>query len=113
MPPNRNNLPPPPRGGSQPSFTPQAPHYDYGTAPQAAQFQQHSNGTYEVVPPLPSVNNTGHSGHNPYEFIVNPNTPTHRGNILGSILSSWKALAALGAGLVVVLFIIGIVLSSL
>jgi hypothetical protein len=113
MPPNRNNLPPPQSGGSQPSFNPQAPHYDYGSAPQVPQFQQNTRGTYEVVPPLPTANNTGHSGHNPYEFIVNPNAPGRSRNLFGSLTSSWKALAVLGGGVLVVLFVIGIVLSSL
>ncbi len=35
-------------------------------------FQQHESGSYEVVPPV--NNNMGASGHNPYEFIVSPNS---------------------------------------
>jgi hypothetical protein len=110
MPPNRNNLPPPPSGGSQPSLTPQAPHYEYGATPQ---FQQHQNGTYEVVPPLPAAGNTGHSGHNPYEFIVSPNTPRPGHAPFGRLMSSWKSLALLGGGIVIALFIVGMVVSSL
>jgi flagellar basal body-associated protein FliL len=113
MPPNRNTTPTPPAGGHQPSFTPQAPHYDYNSAPQVPQFQQHQNGAYEVVPSLPTVNNTGHTGHNPYEFIVNPNTPKRSSNIFGGIMSSWKGLAVAGVGVVIIVFIIGIVMSSL
>lgn len=113
MPPNRNNVPTPPTGGPQPSFAPHAPHYDYGAAPQNAQFQQHPNGRYEVVPPLPSAANSGHTGHNPYEFIVNPNTPKRSTNIFGGVMSSWKGLAVLGGAVIIILFVAGMVLSSL
>jgi len=37
--------------------------------PQGGQPQQPQYGSHEVLPPL---TNTGASGHNPYEFIMNP-----------------------------------------
>jgi hypothetical protein len=73
MPPNQHNQPPQPTPQPQRSFTPQAPHFDYNSAPHPQQFQQHPNGQYEVVP-APTPNNSRQSGHNPYDFIVNPNS---------------------------------------
>jgi type II secretory pathway pseudopilin PulG len=113
MPPNQHNQPPQPTPQPQRSFTPQAPHFDYNSAPHPQQFQQHPNGQYEVVP-APTPNNSRQSGHNPYDFIVNPNTPKR--SIGGGMFSGkapWKGLALIGAGLVVVIIIVGIVLSSL
>jgi hypothetical protein len=53
-------------GGQQPYQPPQQPS-NYGPAPATPQQ------SYDTLPPPSPV---GHpSGHNPYEFIVNPNTP--------------------------------------
>lgn len=66
--------------GSQPLQQPyqpaSPPAYGINSVPQQA-----PNGQYQVVPP-PSI--TGRpSGHNPYEFIVNPNTQPKRGGLFG------------------------------
>lgn len=56
-----------------------APQYGYGQSdsqhyhPVSNGFQQNQHGQYEVLPALQASPNDGHSGHNPYEFIVNPN----------------------------------------
>jgi hypothetical protein len=108
MPPQQPNQ----TNGPRPSFTSQAPHYEYGAAPQQP-VQQHPSGQYEVVPPLPVGQNNGHSGHNPYEFIVNPNTPKHSKFSFGGGSSFGLRLAIVGAGLVVLMIIIGVLMSSL
>lgn len=110
MPPNRNNTPTPTSSSPQPSFAPPAPQTGYNATPQ---FQQNPNGAYEVVPPLPVANNVGRSGHNPYEFIVNPNTPKHTPLGLSNLVSSWKALVVLGVGIIVALIVVSVVMSSL
>jgi hypothetical protein len=47
---------------------------------QAQQPQRHANGQYEVLPPLPTNANNGRSGHNAYEFIMQPNAPKKKGS---------------------------------
>jgi hypothetical protein len=85
------------QNGGQPGYQPPAP-------------QQALNGQYAVMPPLPAGQNNGHSGHNPYEFIVNPNTPKHGGNALGGD-NFLKKIGLLVGGLVVVLIIAAVVIS--
>jgi hypothetical protein len=74
--------------------------------------QQAPNGQYDIVPPLPAGQNTGHSGHNPYEFIVNPATPKRSGRMFSG--NKFVIQIALLLGGVLVLVIIGaIVISAL
>jgi hypothetical protein len=113
MPPNQHNQPTPSSNGQQPSYTPQPPHYDYNTAPRSQQILQNPSGHYEVVPAL-SPNNAHPSGHNPYDFIVNPNTPKNRKSLFGrGGTPSWKGLALFGGILVVLAIIVVSVLSSM
>lgn len=72
--------------------------------------QQASGGQYEVLPPLPAGQNNGHSGHNPYEFIVNPVATKRHG--LGGDPFLVKIGLVVG-GLIVLMIIAAIVLSSL
>jgi len=65
--------------GGQP---PQTPYIPPQPTP-ATQPQQTANGQYAVVPPPIPTQNNGHSGHNPYEFIVSPNSP-RQPSLLGS-----------------------------
>lgn len=90
---------------------PQNPYAQPQTGVNSAP-QQAPNGQYEVLPPLPTANNTGHSGHNPYEFIVNPNSGHNAG---GNKLkqSFLLQIAVLLGGLVVIMIIIAVVLSAL
>jgi predicted outer membrane protein len=89
----------------QPPYQPAPPPaYGVNSAPQQAQ-----NGQYQVVPP-PSV--TGHhSGHNPYEFIVNPNTPHKRGLLGGNDFI--KKILLLVGGAILLMAVAAIVLSAL
>ncbi len=75
--------------------------------------QQGPSGQYQVVPPLPVSNNVGHSGHNPYEFIVNPNTPKHNRSLFGGGSSVFARLGILLGGAVLLMIIVGIVISAL
>lgn len=87
----------------QPQTPYQQPVVGVNSAPQQA-----ANGQYAVVPP-PSV--TGHpTGHNPYEFIVNPNTPKRRASLLGGN-SFVKQIALIVGGAVVLMIIIAIAVS--
>ena len=126
------NVSMPPRQSYQPSPQPQqpqrqgpqqAPRYGYGYGYDAIpgqphhqpHFQQHPNGHYEVLP-TPQVNpNDGHSGHNPYDFIVNPNSSAQRvkfgAGLSGSSLIT--RIALLGGVLVVVLIVAAVVISAL
>jgi len=110
------NQPQKPSGpSSQPSYHP--PEYtnpnvspgQSGSNDFLAPIQQHPSGQYEVVPPpTPGV---APSGHNPYEFIMNPNTPKKRSFGSGSGLLT--RIAVLGGGLVVLVILIAIVISVL
>jgi len=108
MPPQQH--PPAPQGPQQP-VSPQAPHIGYGT-PDSQHFQQHPSGHYEVLPTLPPGQNNGRTGHNPYDFIVNPNTSGVKLGFMngGGFL---KRIMLLVAGLVVVCIVIAIALSAL
>jgi hypothetical protein len=101
--PYRPGQPPQPAPGGVSHHT---PHFG-----QAGYFQQHQNGQYEVVPPLPTGGNDGHTGHNPYDFIMNPNTNTKRS---GGFLSGDAFLMRIGllVGGLVVLFVVAAVLIS-
>lgn len=90
---------------------PAQPQYQPGTGVNSAPFQA-PNGQYEVLPPLPVSGNTGHSGHNPYEFIVNPNTQ-HRSSMFGGGNNLLLRVAVAGGGLIVLLIIAAVVLSAL
>lgn len=103
------NQPQQPRG----SFNPQSPHVGYG-APSSQHFQRHESGHYEVVPPPQPVQNDGRSGHNPYDFIVNPNAQTRPGfgvSMLGG--SMLTRIALLGGAVVVIIIIASVVISAL
>lgn len=87
------------------------PREPYQPSPQP---QQHTSGQYEVLPPLPSTPNDGHSGHNPYDFIMSPDA--HRAKSGFSLGTGNTVFIRLGIilGGVIVLFIIGaIIMSSL
>lgn len=117
MPPRQSFQPPSQPQRPQRSFTPQAPHYNYnaipGTHPHSPHFQQHPSGHYEVVPPPQTGPNDGHSGHNPYDFIVNPNAQTRPGLnfalLNGSLLTR---VALLGGALVVIMIVAAVLISS-
>lgn len=81
------------------------PNYGVNSAPQQA-----PNGQYQVVPP-PSV--TGHpTGHNPYEFIVNPNTPKKGLGLFGGNDFIKKIIFLVG-GAVVLMVVAATILSAL
>jgi hypothetical protein len=96
----------PQQNGQQPHYTPAQPPYGTGVP------QQHVNGQYEVLPPLPNGQNNGHSGHNPYEFIVNPNTAKRRGSLLSSNAFVTK-IAVIAGGAVLLMIVAGVVISAL
>ncbi|HSX05920.1 MAG TPA: hypothetical protein VLF69_05600 [Candidatus Saccharimonadales bacterium] len=73
--------------------------------------KQHENGQYEVVPP---ISNTGSaSGHNPYEFIINPDTTKRRSGPLLGKLSFTKQIGLLVGGVAVLLIVAAVVISAL
>jgi hypothetical protein len=74
--------------------------------------QQAPNGAYTVVPPLPAGQNNGHSGHNPYEFIVTPNTPKHSGKLLGGNAFLAK-IGLLVGGAIVIMIMAAVLLNAL
>jgi hypothetical protein len=83
----------------------QTPSYGVNSTPQ-----RNEHGHYEVLPP-PSV--TGHSsGHNPYEFIVNPVTVPKKKGLLGGDNLVRRVILIVG-GAVVVMIIAGITISAL
>lgn len=87
--------------GQQPSPAPTQPIYgdNPGTAGQ----------TYESLPPPTPA---GHaSGHNPYEFIINPNTPKKRPLLPGNN-SFFVKLGLFLAGFVLLLVVLGVILSA-
>jgi hypothetical protein len=89
-----------PNQPNQNGYPPQQP-----TPAGPAPLQQAPNGQYSVLPPL---NNTGGaSGHNPYEFIMSPNSKKH-GLRHGSF---GKQLAFIGSGAVVLIIILAIAFS--
>jgi len=115
MPPRQSFQPPSQPQQPQRSFTPQSPHYGYG-AQDTQHFQQHPSGHYEVLPPPQSNPNNGHSGHNPYDFIVNPNTSTHPGSGMGSLFGGnafLMRIAVLVGGAVVLIIVATLVISAL
>lgn len=73
--------------------------------------QQASNGHYEVVPP-PVPNTLRPSGHNPYEFIVAPNTAKASRWKLGGN-KFWLQIGVLVGGVVVLMIIATVVLNAL
>lgn len=107
MPPQQQYGPTPPPQ-PQRAFEPHAPETGYKPG---SDLQQHPSGQYEVVPPLPVASNDGHTGHNPYDFIMNPNSakPIRGGALGGDVFL--KRIGLLVGG-VVVIFIIGAILFS-
>lgn len=87
--------------GQQPLPAPQQPVYgDNAGTPQQ---------TYESLPP-PTPG--GHaSGHNPYDFIINPNTPKKRSLVPGNN-SFLVKLAIFLVGFVLLLVVLGVILSA-
>jgi len=111
--PEQPHQPAQPSPQPQRSFTPQAPHYGYNAAPQMPpQPQAQPSGQYDVLPPLPGVQNNGHTGHNPYEFIVNPNTPKRGTSLLGGNAFVTKIVVIAG-GAIVLMIIAAVALSLL
>jgi len=108
MPPNQHPQPSP-QGGQQPQR--QAPHYDYNTLPHPQQLQQHPSGQYEVVPTPQVAPNNGHTGHNPYEFIVNPVQPRRGMGAFGG-KTPWKGIALIGGALVVVMIVVAVIING-
>ena len=115
MPPQEQYHPTPQPQQPQGTPAPHAPHLGYGPNPQQqGQFQQHPSGQYEVLPPLPTVQNDGHSGHNPYDFIMSPNMHKTRSSFsLGTGHTFFVRVGLILGGVVVLLIIAGIVISSL
>lgn len=91
----------PNQNGTQPPAPTPQPY----TPPQPA-----GSGQYAVVPPLPTGQNNGHSGHNPYDFIVNPNTPK-RSSLFGG--SNFRGQIIAVAGIAIVLLVVLAVGASL
>jgi len=112
MPPRQPYQPTPQPQQPQKPFSPHTPHYDYGSSGQ--HFQQHENGQYEVLPPLPSAQNDGHSGHNPYDFIMTPDTHRAKTSFNFSLGTGNTVFIRLGliVGGIIVLFIIGAMIMS-
>lgn len=84
----------------------------YGPGPVAPNIQQASNGQYQVVPAMSPMHNNGHSGLNPYEFIVSPNTAPAKGNVLSN-KNPLMLAAALCGGLIVLIIIAAVVMQLL
>lgn len=74
--------------------------------------QQNAVGQYQVVPPLPSGQNNGHTGHNPYEFIVNAEAKKKSLGLPGGN-SFFGRLAIIVGGVILLMIIAGVVLSAL
>lgn len=78
------------------------------------QVERHPDGHYEVVAPPQPAPNDGHSGHNPYEFIVNPDKPKRPS--FGAALASGSLFLRVGllaGGVVVLLAVAAAVISAL
>ncbi len=109
--PQKPSTPPP-----QPPYHP--PEYEINTNIPSARHSgsafsgtvQHPSGYYEVVPP-PATNNVAPSGHNPYEFIMNPNAPKRKS--LGSGNSLLTRIALLLGGLVVLMIVVAVLISAI
>lgn len=80
-----------------------------GSTTDQAAIQQHPSGHYEVVPPpSPGVPLTG---HNPYEFIMNPNMPKKRA--FGGNNAFLMRIALLVGGLVILMIVVAVIISAL
>lgn len=107
MPPQNSNESQP--AGYQPLPQPSAqPQPMYGGAPQ-----QNAGGQYQVLPTPAGASNNGHSGHNPYEFIVNPNTPTKGNKFSPGRDKFMLKIGLLVGGLIIIMLIVGFVVSLL
>jgi hypothetical protein len=96
------------QNGSQPQYAPPQPQQQYGYAPP----QPNQQGQYDVLPPLPTMQNNGHTGHNPYEFIVNPNQPKRKGKLFGGDAFLMR-LALIAGGAVVLMIVAGVIISAM
>lgn len=118
MPPQQPYQPPvPPVHPPQPpgnGTTPHAPRLGYIPMSEHTQhFERHPSGHYEVVPPYQAGGNDSHTGHNPYEFIVNPNTAGARPKFkLGGDPFIMRIVLILG-GVFVVAIVAAVLLSAL
>ncbi len=112
--PNQSTPPSSPNGGNlpHPVGSQQAPRYGFGS-PDSQHFQQHPSGQYEVVPPPPATQSNGRSGHNPYDFIVNPNTKPPKPTLFSGGGDTLSRIAILGGGLVVLLIVGAVVIQAL
>lgn len=98
-----------------PQGTPQSPQYGYnGYSPNDTQhFHQQSNGQFDMLPTPQAAPNDGRSGHNPYEFIVNPNTAKSNG--LNFSLAGGNFLAKIGlllGGVVLIIIVAALAISA-
>lgn len=116
--PSQPSQPHPPAGpGPQPPYHQQEYTIDSNvqssrhTFGASQDFQQHPSGAYEVVPPIPANPNAISPGHNPYEFIMAPNTKPKR-TMLNLNTSSLLARVGLIVGGLTVLVIIAAILFS-
>jgi hypothetical protein len=68
-----------------------------------------------VLPPPPSAQNNGHSGHNPYDFIVNPNTEGKRVGLAAGLggNSFMVKIGLLIGGAALVMIVVALLLSAL
>jgi hypothetical protein len=106
--PYQPNAPQQPQG----PYPPQPPQYGYGT-PATPRFQQHPSGQYEVLAPPQAAPNDGHSGHNPYEFIVSPNSSGKKG--FGASLAGGSFILRIGllaGGFIVILIVAAVAITA-
>jgi hypothetical protein len=75
------------------------------TTGKGAPLQQNSDGHYTVLPPL--NNSGGASGHNPYEFIMSPNSKKHALGLGGASFAKQITLIGSGAVLLIILLVVG------
>ncbi|MFA5004304.1 MAG: hypothetical protein WC498_03460 [Candidatus Saccharimonadales bacterium] len=92
-----------------PNQAPGQPQQPYVPPQPTQQPIQAPNGQYEVVPPPTPMQNP--SGHNPYEFIVNPNTPKKSGLKLFGGNKFLQQIAFLVGGAVLLIATAAIIIS--
>ncbi len=81
--------------------------------PYGQQPQPNGSGQYSVVPPIPATPNTGHSGHNPYEFIVAAGPKRSSGfHLNNSTLLTRLVIATVGLIVLVVIALVAVAMLS-
>ena len=78
-----------------------------------SQIQRSQHGHYQVVPPPQVTPNDGRSGHNPYEFIVNPTAKSKVGRALLSGDTFLKRIVMMVGGVLLLFIVGGILVTSL